>query len=148
MFPLNIVWAFSNITRKAVSLSLLFGAVANIALDPLFIYVFGMGVKGAALATIISQAFSCAWALYFLFGNKTILKIRKENLGISAKVVLPCIALGLAHFIMQISESIISICFNSSLQGYGGSVAVGAMTILTSVMQFAMLPLQGVAQGS
>ena len=133
---------------KVSMISVLIGAIANIALDPLFIYVFGMGVKGAALATIISQALSCAWALYFLLGNKTILKIKKENLGIQAKVVLPCIALGLAHFIMQISESIISICFNSSLQGYGGSVAVGAMTILTSVMQFAMLPLQGVAQGS
>lgn len=133
---------------KVSMISVLIGAIANIALDPLFICVFGMGVKGAALATIISQALSCAWALYFLLGNKTILKIKKENLGIQAKVVLPCIALGLAHFIMQISESIISICFNSSLQGYGGSVAVGAMTILTSVMQFAMLPLQGVAQGS
>ena len=133
---------------KVSMISVLIGAIANIALDPLFIYVFGMGVKGAALATIISQAFSCAWALYFLFGNKTVLRIKKENLKIQSKVVLPCIALGLAHFIMQISESIISICFNSSLQGYGGSVAVGAMTILTSVMQFAMLPLQGVAQGS
>lgn len=133
---------------KVSMISVLIGAVANIVLDPIFIYGFGMGVRGAALATIISQALSCAWALSFLLGKKTILKIRKENLKIEAKVVLPCIALGLAHFIMQISESIISICFNSSLQGYGGSVAVGAMTILTSVMQFAMLPLQGVAQGS
>ena len=133
---------------KISMISVLIGAIANIVLDPLFIYAFGMGVKGAALATIISQALSCVWALYFLFGKKTILKIRKENLKIQSKVVLPCIALGLAHFIMQISESIISVCFNSSLQGYGGPVAVGAMTILTSIMQFAMLPLQGVAQGS
>ena len=129
-------------------ISVLIGAIANIVLDPIFIYALGMGVKGAALATIISQALSCAWALYFLFGNKTILKIRKENLGINPKIVLPCIALGLAPFIMQISESIISVCFNSSLQSYGGDIAVGAMTILTSVMQFAMLPLQGVAQGA
>ena len=129
-------------------ISVLIGAIANIVLDPIFIYALGMGVKGAALATIISQALSCAWALYFLFGDKTILKIRKENLGINPKIVLPCIALGLAPFIMQISESIISICFNSSLQSYGGDIAVGAMTILTSVMQFAMLPLQGVAQGA
>lgn len=133
---------------KVSMISVLIGAIANIVLDPIFIYAFGMGVSGAALATIISQALSCAWALCFLFGNKTILKIRKENLGIEAKVVLPCIALGLAQFIMQISESIISVCFNSSLQGYGGDIAVGAMTILTSVMQFAMLPLQGVAQGA
>ena len=133
---------------KVSMISVLIGAIANIALDPIFIYCFNMGVRGAALATIISQALSCAWALSFLFSKKTILQIRKENLKIEAKVVLPCIALGLAHFIMQISESIIAICFNSSLQGYGGAVAVGAMTILTSVMQFAMLPLQGVAQGS
>lgn len=133
---------------KVSMISVLIGAITNIVLDPIFIYVFGMGVRGAALATIISQVLSCAWALNFLFGNKTILKIRKENLKIEAKVVLPCIALGLAHFIMQISESVISVCFNSSLQNYGGDIAVGAMTILTSVMQFAMLPLQGVAQGS
>ena len=133
---------------KVSMISVLIGAIANITLDPIFIYGFGMGVKGAALATIISQTLSCAWALYFLFGNKTIIKIKKENLGIKAKIVLPCIALGLAQFIMQISESIISVCFNSSLQGYGGDIAVGAMTILTSVMQFAMLPLQGVAQGA
>lgn len=133
---------------KTSMISVLIGAVVNIVLDPIFIYLFDMGVKGAALATIISQALSCAWALYFLLGKKTILKIRKENLTIKAKIVLPCIALGLAHFIMQISESIISICFNSSLKEYGNYIAVGAMTILTSVMQFAMLPLQGVAQGS
>lgn len=133
---------------KVSMISVIIGAVANIALDPIFIYVFGMGVKGAALATIISQALSCAWALHFLFGNKTIIKIRKENLKIEPKVVLPCIALGLAPFIMQISESVISVCFNSSLQTYGGDIAVGAMTILTSVMQFAMLPLQGVAYGA
>ena len=133
---------------KVSMISVLIGAVANIILDPIFIYLFGMGVKGAALATIISQALSCAWALSFLFGNKTILRIRRENLKIEASVVLPCIALGLAQFIMQMSESVISVCFNSSLQTYGGDIAVGAMTILTSVMQFAMLPLQGVAQGA
>ena len=133
---------------KVSMISVLIGAVANIILDPIFIYLLGMGVKGAALATIISQALSCAWALSFLFGNKTILRIRRENLKIEASVVLPCIALGLAQFIMQMSESVISVCFNSSLQTYGGDIAVGAMTILTSVMQFAMLPLQGVAQGA
>lgn len=133
---------------KVSMISVLIGAIANIILDPIFIYLFGMGVKGAALATIISQALSCAWALSFLFGNKTILRIRRENLKIEASVVLPCIALGLAQFIMQMSESVISVCFNSSLQTYGGDIAVGAMTILTSVMQFAMLPLQGVAQGA
>lgn len=133
---------------KVSMISVLIGAAFNILLDPIFIFVFDMGVSGAALATIISQALSCAWALSFLFSNRSILKIKKENLKIDIKFVLPCIALGLAPFIMQISESVISICFNSSLQKYGGDIAVGAMTILTSVMQFAMLPLQGLAQGA
>lgn len=133
---------------KVSMISVLIGAIVNIVLDPLFIYIFGMGVRGAAIATVISQAISCAWAISFLLGNKTVFKIKKENLKIEAAVVLPCIALGLAQFIMQISESVISVCFNSSLQTYGGDIAVGAMTILTSVMQFAMLPLQGVAQGA
>ena len=128
--------------------TVIIGAISNIILDPLFIFVFGMGVKGAAIATIISQAISCVWVLSFLTGKKTHLKLKKENLRINAKLVFPCIALGTATFIMQSSESVISVCFNSSLLKYGGDIAVGAMTILTSVMQFAMLPMQGVAQGA
>ena len=128
--------------------TVIIGAISNIILDPLFIFVFGMGVRGAALATIISQAISCVWVLSFLTGKKTHLKLKKENLRINAKLVFPCIALGTATFIMQSSESVISVCFNSSLLKYGGDIAVGAMTILTSVMQFAMLPMQGVAQGA
>ena len=129
-------------------LSVLIGAVANIILDPIFIFGFGLGVRGAALATIISQAASCTWVLLFLFGKKTVLKIRVKNMGLQKKIILPSIALGLATFIMQASESVISVCFNSSLLKYGGDIAVGAMTILTSVMQFAMLPLQGLGQGA
>lgn len=129
-------------------LSVLIGAVSNIVLDPIFIFVFNMDVQGAALATIISQALSCIWVVSFLFGKKTILKIRKENMCLSASVIFPCLALGTSTFIMQASESVISICFNSSLQKFGGDIAVGAMTILTSVMQFAMLPLQGLGQGA
>ena len=128
--------------------TVLIGAVCNIVLDPIFIFALGMGVQGAALATILSQGISCVWVLVFLCGKKTLLKIRRSNLKISPSVVFPCIALGLAPFIMQSSESIISVCFNSSLLKYGGDVAVGAMTILTSVMQFAMMPLQGLAQGA
>ena len=128
--------------------SVLIGAVVNIALDPVFIFALDMGVSGAALATIISQACSCVWVLSFLFGKKTTLRIKKENLPLRAGIILPCLALGLSLFIMQASESIISVCFNSSLLKYGGDVAVGAMTILTSVMQFAMLPLQGLGQGA
>lgn len=129
-------------------LSVLIGAVANIGLDPLFIYAFGMGVRGAALATIISQAASCAWVLFFLFGKKTVLKIRPEYFRLKAGIILPGLALGFSTFVMQASESIILICFNSSLQNYGGDIAVGAMTVLSSVMQFAMLPLQGLGQGA
>lgn len=128
--------------------TVLIGAVSNIILDPLFIFVFKMGVRGAALATILSQCISCLWVLRFLTGKKTRLRIRKRDLRIDFKLVLPCVALGLSTFIMQSSESVISVCFNSSLLKYGGDIAVGAMTILTSVMQFAMLPMQGVAQGA
>ena len=128
--------------------SVLIGAVANIILDPVFIFLLGMGVRGAALATILSQALSCIWVVSFLRGKKTFIRIRKENLKLIPKVILPCLALGSATFIMQASESVISVCFNSSLQKYGGDMAVGAMTILTSVMQFAMLPLQGFGQGA
>ena len=133
---------------KTGMLSVLIGAVANIVLDPVFIFGMNMGVRGAALATIISQTLSCIWVLSFLFGKKTFLKIKPENLRLHAKIILPCVALGSSLFIMQASESIISVCFNSSLLKYGGDIAVGAMTILTSVMQFAMLPLQGLGQGA
>ena len=129
-------------------LTVLIGAVCNIALDPLFIFGLKMGVRGAALATVISQGVSCLWVVSFLRGKKTSLRLKKENLKINWQLILPCLALGLSTFIMQSTESIISVCFNSSLLKYGGDIAVGAMTILTSVMQFAMLPLQGLAQGA
>lgn len=135
---------FTTVSMIAV----LIGAVCNIALDPVFIFGLDMGVKGAALATILSQAISCVWVITFLCGKKTQLRIRKENMRLQGNIILPCIALGAAAFIMQSSESIISICFNASLLRYGGDIAVGAMTIMVSVMQFAMLPLQGIAQGA
>ncbi len=133
---------------KTGMLSVLIGAVSNIILDPVFIFGFDMDVRGAAFATIISQTLSCAWVVRFLCGKKTFLKIKFKNLKLMPKIILPCLALGAATFIMQASESVISVCFNSSLQRYGGDIAVGAMTILTSVMQFAMLPLQGLGQGA
>lgn len=135
---------FTNISMVSV----LIGAICNITLDPVFIFALHMGVKGAALATILSQAISTIWVVSFLSGKKTLLHLRKKYMHLEAKVILPCIALGLAAFIMQSSESIVTVCFNSSLLRYGGDIAVGAMTILTSVMQFAMLPLQGIAQGA
>uniref|UniRef100_UPI003FEF43CC MATE family efflux transporter n=1 Tax=Roseburia sp. TaxID=2049040 RepID=UPI003FEF43CC len=128
--------------------SVLIGAICNITLDPIFIFAFHMGVKGAALATVISQAVSTVWVVLFLCGKKTQLHLRKKYMRLESKVIIPCVTLGLATFIMQASESVITVCFNSSLLRYGGDIAVGAMTILTSVMQFAMLPLQGIGQGA
>lgn len=131
---------------KTGMLSVLIGAVSNIILDPIFIFVFHMGVQGAALATIISQGISAVWILRFLV-KKSALKIRVCNLRLSGKIILPCLALGLAPLIMQSTESIIAICFNSSLLKYGGDTAVGSMTILTTIMQLSMLPLVGLTQG-
>ena len=132
---------------KISMLTVVIGAVTNIVLDPIFIFGFHMGVRGAALATIISQAISAVWAIRFLSGSSTILKLKKKNFRIQPSVLLPCIALGVAPFIMQATESVLTLCFNSSLLKYGGDPAVGAMTILSSVMQFALLPLQGLTQG-
>lgn len=133
---------------KVGMLSVLIGAIVNIGLDPVFIFGLHMGVKGAALATIIAQAISCIWVLHFLLGNKTILRIQKKYMRLRADTLLPIFSLGISLFIIQASESVISVCFNTSLLKYGGDLAVGAMTIITSVMQFALLPLQGLGQGA
>ena len=135
---------FSQVSMKTV----IIGAILNIILDPIFIFVLDMGVSGAAIATVISQGVSCLWVLWFLFGKKAIVRLQKKYMGINPKVLGNCIALGLSPFIMQASESILSICFNTSLLRYGGDVAVGAMTIISSVMQLGFLPLQGLAQGA
>ena len=129
-------------------ISVLIGAVANMILDAVLIPGLGMGVAGAALATIISQGLSAAWVVRFLLGKKTGLRIRRENLRLDWKLYGPCLALGLSPFIMQSTEGVISVCFNASLQRCSGDLAVGAMTILASVMQFSMLPLQGLTQGA
>lgn len=133
---------------KTSMLTVAIGAIINIILDPILIFGFDMGVKGAALATILSQGVSCFWVIRFLTSEKTVLRIKKENVQFNPKIMLPCIALGLAPFIMQFTEAVIAVCFNSNLYKYGGDTAVGAMTILTSIMQFSMLPLQGLTQGS
>ena len=133
---------------KTSMLTVLIGAVLNIILDPIFIFGFGMGVQGAALATILSQAVSAVWVVKFLCGKKTTLKIKRENLRLQKEIILPVLALGVSPFIMQSTESLLFVCLNSSLQRYGGDIAVGAMTILSSVMQLATLPLQGLTQGA
>lgn len=142
--PYITTQGFSKDAMKTV----IIGAVCNIILDPIFIFAFGMGVKGAALATIISQGVSAVWVLCFLNGKKSILKIRKKYLKLDMKVLGPVLALGISPFIMTATESAINICFNMSLSKYGGDVAVGAMTILSSIMQLQMMPVQGLSQGA
>lgn len=129
-------------------LTVVIGAVCNIILDPVFIFVFNMGVRGAALATIISQCVSCVWILHFLTGKRTTLRLQTKCMKLSASTIGPCVALGISPFIMQFTESILNICFNTSLLKYGGDIAVGSMTILASVMQMSMLPIQGLTQGA
>ena len=135
---------FTTVSMKTV----LIGAGLNTALDPVFIFVLGLGVRGAALATVLSQAVSAVWVLRFLSGPRTKWRLHRENLRLRPAVFLPSLALGLSPFIMQSTESLIAVCFNSSLLKYGGDVAVGAMTVLTSIMQLAMMPLQGLSQGA
>ena len=142
--PYITTQGFSKDAMKTV----LIGAVCNIILDPIFIFVFKMGVAGAALATIISQGISAVWVVLFLTGKRTNLKIKKRYLRLDTKVLLPVLALGVSPFIMTATESAINICFNMSLAEYGGDVAVGALTILSSIMQLQMLPVQGLAQGA
>ncbi len=136
--------------------TVLIGAISNIILDPIFIFGFGMGVKGAAIATIISQAISAIWVMYFLLGKKTKLKIKISNMKISKQVLLPIVALGVAPFVMQATESLVNIVLNKSLFIYGskvggeayGDTAVGAMTIISSVLQVMLMPISGLAQGA
>ena len=142
--PFITTQGFSKDAMKTV----LIGAVCNIILDPVFIFGLDMGVKGAALATILSQGISAAWVVLFLTGRKSMLHIKKEYLKISRKILLPVLGLGVSPFIMSATESAINIAFNMSLSRFGGDVAVGAMTILCSIMQLQMMPVQGLSQGA
>ncbi|WP_010166816.1 MATE family efflux transporter [Candidatus Epulonipiscium viviparus] len=144
---LNMFITTQGFTKFSM-LTVLIGAILNIILDPIFIFAFGMGVKGAALATIISQGVSATWVIWFLRSKKSKLKIRKQNLKIQPKVILPVMALGVSPFIMTSTESILNIVFNVSLAKYGGDLAIGAMTIISSLMSMLMMPLQGITQGA
>ena len=123
------------------------GAVCNIILDPILIFGFHMGVKGAAVATVLSQAVSAVWVLIFLRGSRTMLRLTLADMKIVPEIILPCLALGISTFVMLSTESILNISFNSSLSRFGGDVAVGAMTIISSCNQLVTLPLQGICQG-
>lgn len=144
---LNMFITTQGFTKVSMA-TVVIGAVSNIILDPIFIFGFKMGVRGAALATIISQAISAVWVVAFLFGEKTKLKIRRENILPIPKIVLPVLALGIAPFIMNSTEALVNVAFNSSLQKYGGDLAVGAMTVCATIFQFAWVPAQGIGQGS
>ncbi len=144
---LNMFITTQGFTKISMA-TVLIGAICNIALDPIFIFGFGMGVQGAAIATIISQAVSAVWVMSFLLGKKTKLKIRKENLLPDIKILAPVFALGVSPFIMNATEAVINISFNSSLQKYGGDIAVGAMTICTTIFQMVWVPAQGIGQGA
>ena len=133
---------------KIGMITVVIGAIINIVLDPIFIFTFNLGVKGAALATILSQFVSAIWVLTFLFGKKSILKIRKKYLAPKLNVLLPITALGVSPFIMQATESAVLISLNNKLQMYGGDLAVGSMTIMSSIMQIVTLPMLGLSQGA
>lgn len=132
---------------KTSMLTTVIGAVINIILDPIFIFIFDMGVRGAAIATVLSQAVGALWILKFLCGKKTILHLKKEYMKIEKDILMPCLALGSSTFVMISTESLLSMTFTSSLARYGGDIAVGAMTIITSVSQLCSMPLQGIVQG-
>lgn len=133
---------------KTAMLSVLVGAITNIVLDLILMFGFNMGVKGAAIATVISQMLSAMWILKFLTGKKTILRIRRKNLKLKKEIIISVTLLGMSSFVMQSTDSLINIAYNSSLQRYGGDIAVGAMTIISSLMQILILPIMGITQGA
>ena len=129
-------------------ITVIIGAALNIILDPVFIYAFHMGVAGAAWATILSQAVSAVFAVCFFFGKRTKLRLKPKYLRPSLRLLGPILALGLAPFVMQATEALVNVSFNSSLQAYGGDVPVGCMTVSTTIMQIFWLPSQGIGQGA
>lgn len=135
---------FATVSMRTV----LIGAISNIILDPIFIYGLDMGVEGAALATVISQAISGIWVVRFLTGGKTTLRLKRNTLRPSWRLMAPVLALGVSPFVMQSTEALLNISFNSSLQRYGGDVAVGAMTVASTIMQIVWIPAQGLGQGA
>ncbi len=132
---------------KTAMLSVVIGAVLNIVLDPILIFVMDFGVRGAAMATVISQAVSAAWVIRFLTCERSVMKLGVRNMRLRADIVKRIAGLGISPFIMQSTESMVSITLNSGLQNYGGDLYVGTMSIMTSIMQLILIPVQGIAQG-
>jgi len=133
---------------KVGMMTVLLGAITNIILDPLFIFVFSLGVRGAAIATVFSQMISALWTLHFLTGKTTILKIKKENMKLQKRYVQKIISLGMAGFMMALTNSIVTIVCNSTLQQYGGDLYIAIMTIINSIREVASLPGQGITNAS
>ncbi len=138
----------SDGSPKVAMLSMLIGAGTNIILDPIFIFVFGMGVRGAAIATVISQIVSTIWILYYFTKGKSNLKIKREYLSLDKAIVLSIFSIGVSPFSMQIAQSIVQVLANNALKTYGGDLAIGAMTIINSVAMIFMMPIFGLNQGS
>ncbi|HEY8889079.1 MAG TPA: MATE family efflux transporter [Clostridium sp.] len=150
----NIGFGINNIIRaegnpKMAMFTMIFGAIINIILDPIFIFVFGMGIQGAAIATIISQAFNTIWVLTYFTSKKSgsILKIKKANLKLRKYIIKDIFAIGIAPFSMQIASSLVAILYNKGLYTYGGDIAVAAMGILNSISMLIFMPIFGISQG-
>jgi len=133
---------------KIGMMTVLIGAVANIILDPILIFGFNLGVKGAAIATVVSQMLSAIWTIQFLTGSKTILKLRKCKMKLNPRHVKKIFSLGTAGFMMGITNSVVSIVCNSTLQAYGGDLYIAIMTIINSIREVIMLPGHGIANAS
>lgn len=133
---------------KVGMLSIIIGAVINMLLDPIFIFTLGMGVSGAALATVLSQAVSALWVLLFLFGKRAVVGLKKETIRIDGRITRDIFRLGTSNFIMQGTNCLVQIACNATLQTYGGDLYVGIMTVANSVREICMLPINGLVNGS
>lgn len=149
----NIGFGLNNIIRaegnpRIAMLTMIIGAVINTILNPIFIFVFHMGIRGSATATIISQAITSIWVIHYFLSDKSLLKFKKENLRLKKEVVFSIFSIGMSPFAMQVAASLVNILFNKNLLAYGGDLAVGAMGIINSISMLIMMPMFGINQGA
>ncbi|AQM59141.1 MATE family efflux transporter [Clostridium baratii] len=138
----------SDGSPKVAMLSMLIGAITNIILDPVFIFGFGMGVRGAAIATVISQILTTVWILQYFTVGKSIIKLKMNNLKLKLPIIISIFSIGMSPFSMQLAASVVQVLANNSLKEYGGDLAIGAMTIISSVSMIFLMPIFGINQGS
>ncbi|MGV3075688.1 MATE family efflux transporter [Clostridium baratii] len=138
----------SDGSPKVAMLSMLIGAITNIILDPVFIFGFGMGVRGAAIATVISQILTTVWILQYFTVGKSIIKLKMNNLKLKLSIIISIFSIGMSPFSMQLAASVVQVLANNSLKEYGGDLAIGAMTIISSVSMIFLMPIFGINQGS